>query len=141
MTDRSLAELDGAAVDRLVAEAWRAREAAYAPYSRFAVGAAVIAGSGRTYTGANVENASYGLTICAERAAIVAAVSAGEREIRAVAVVADSGALAPPCGSCRQVISEFGKASLVIAENRRGQRALWLSSDLLPHAFGAEMLR
>lgn len=129
-----------AAIGDLLAEAWKAREASYAPYSRFPVGAAVLAGSGRIYRGTNVENASYGLTVCAERAAIFAAVGAGEREIRAVAVVADASVVTPPCGACRQVIWEFGKNAVVIGESRRAGRREWRIVDLLPDAFGSEKI-
>lgn len=127
-------------VDDLLAAARRARASAYAPYSRFAVGAAVLAGSGQIYAGANVENASYGLTICAERAAIFAAISTGERQIRAVAVVTDAETATPPCGACRQVIWEFGKDALIVAENRRSERREWSIRDLLPDAFGPESI-
>jgi cytidine deaminase len=128
------------ASEDVLATAWHAREAAYAPYSGFKVGAAVLAGSGRVYPGANVENASYGLTICAERAAICAAISAGERQILVVAVVSEADTVTPPCGACRQVIWEFGKDATVIAENRHGDRREWQLVDLLPDAFGRESI-
>ncbi|HVC32521.1 MAG TPA: cytidine deaminase [Chloroflexota bacterium] len=133
-------DVDAAVVEGLVAAAWRAREAAYAPYSGFAVGAAVLAGSGNTYAGVNVESASYGLTVCAERAAVFAAVAAGERQIRAVAVVTDATKTTPPCGACRQVIWEFGQDAVVVAENRSGDRRAWSLRELLPDAFGPEQL-
>lgn len=94
-----------------------AREAAgksYSPYSRFAVGAAVLADSGEIYSGTNVENASYGLTLCAERSAVSAAVSAGERQIKALAVYTPAGEPQPPCGACLQVISEFADGNIPI---------------------------
>ncbi|MGH2458175.1 MAG: cytidine deaminase [Chloroflexota bacterium] len=122
----------------LVQAAWQARENAYAPYSQFRVGAAVLAGSGKIYPGTNVENASSGLTICAERAAIFAAIGAGERSIRAVAVVTEAEQPTPPCGACRQVLQEFGPEALVVAANRTGRSREWRLSDLLPDAFGPE---
>ena len=94
-------------VSRLVAAAREARDNAYAPYSGFKVGAAVLGGSDKFYFGSNVENASYGLSVCAERVAILKAVSDGEREIKAVVVCAGEGEPAPPCGACLQVMAEF----------------------------------
>lgn len=110
------------------------RERAYAPYSEFTVGAAIMAGSGEIYDGANIENASYGLTICAERAAIAKAMSAGERSIQAVAVCTENGVT--PCGACRQVIREFAvdcPVYLVDGEGRRRETSL---AALLPESFG-----
>jgi cytidine deaminase len=128
-------------IDRVVAVARDVRERAYAPYSRFAVGAAVLAG-GRTFAGVNVENASYGLTMCAERNAVFAAVTAGERTIDCVAVVTAEARPTPPCGACRQVLWEFGPSSLVVAESTTsGERAMWALEDLLPAAFGPADLR
>jgi len=126
--------------DALLAAAWRAREQAYAPYSGFAVGAAVLGASGRVFAGANVENASYGLTICAERVAITAAVSAGERRIAALAVVTGASQPTPPCGACRQVLWEFGPEAEVVVENRRGERRRWTARELLPEAFDSGRL-
>jgi cytidine deaminase len=127
-------------LERLVAAAREARENAYAPYSEFSVGAAVLAG-GRVFTGANVENASYPLGICAERAAVAAAVVAGERTIDAVAIVGSSEDVTPPCGGCRQVLSEFGPLMLVIAESPGGRHRRWKLPELLPDAFGPGSLR
>ena len=127
---------DRATFEMLVLAAWQARETAYAPYSKFRVGAAVLAGTGKVYSGVNVENASFGLTICAERAAVFAAVGAGEREIRAVAVVTEAERPTPPCGACRQVLWEFGSAAVVVAANRTGGWREWRLRDLLPDAFG-----
>ena len=113
----------------LVAAATRFRENAYAPYSRFAVGAALLARSGRVYGGVNVENASYPVGICAERAAIARAVTDGERAFDALAVVADTPDVCAPCGMCRQVMAEFPIRRVILAP-----------SELLPHAFGAAAL-
>lgn len=119
-------------VQDLVRTAWLARDAAYAPYSRFAVGAAVFAADGRIFHGCNVENLSYGLTICAERVAIASAVAAGTRELLAVAVVADTEVPVSPCGACRQVMSEFGIKRVIMA-NQNEQLEFSLM-ELLPRA-------
>ena len=126
-------------IDELLAAARSAKERAYAPYSRFRVGAAVLAGS-RVHVGANIENASYPLSVCAERNAVAAAVIAGERRIDAVAVSTDEGEPTPPCGGCRQVLNEFGPAMRVISEGADAKGADWSLSELLPHAFGPEDL-
>lgn len=118
--------------DQLVAAAWEAREAAYAPYSNFTVGAALLATDGRIFLGCNVENISYGLTNCAERVAIGVAVAAGARKFVAVAVVADTGVPISPCGACRQVLAEFG-VPLVILGNKRECLEFELD-ELLPRA-------
>jgi cytidine deaminase len=120
---------------KLIATAKAAQRNAHAPYSRFRVGAALLTKSGRVYTGVNVENASYGLTICAERVALTKAVSEGHRKFQAIAVVAPSGALSP-CGACRQVLAEFGEMIVICADSRNPRRfRLYLLSELLPHAF------
>ena len=118
--------------DQLVEAAWQARESAYAPYSNFAVGAALLAKDGRILLGCNVENISYGLTNCAERVAIGAAVAAGVREFLAVAVVADTGVPISPCGACRQVLAEFGVPRVMLAN--RTERLEFTLEDLLPRA-------
>ena len=118
--------------EKLVAAAWQAREAAYSPYSNFPVGAALLAGDGRTFVGCNVENISYGLTNCAERVAIGAAIAAGVRKFVAAAVVADTAVPISPCGACRQVLAEFG-VPVVILANRSNQLVLTLE-ELLPRA-------
>src|SRR6188474_2448869 len=105
--------------DQLISAAIAARLEAHAPYSNFKVGAALLAKDGRVFTGCNVENLSYGLTMCAERVAIGAAVAAGVRDFQGVAVVADTGVPISPCGACRQVLSEFGVLQVILA-NREG---------------------
>ena len=120
---------------QLAAAALAARTSAYAPYSKFLVGAAVLSADGSITTGANVENASYGLTICAERVAVTSAVAAGARTITAVAIATSGGA--SPCGACRQVLAEFGGAMevvLVDADNPSHVRATTLD-QLLPEQF------
>lgn len=120
----------------LMSEAERARKTAWAPYSNFYVGAALLTRSGRVFRGCNVENASYGLTICAERNAVFQAVSAGETEFVAMAVAGPPGRGTPPCGACRQVLNEFGP-HLPIIFRGAGKRLRMLRVDqLLPEAFG-----
>ena len=125
----------------LMAEAVRARKRAYAPYSRFAVGAALLAKDGRVYLGCNIENASYGLTICAERNAVWKAVSEGVTEFAAIAVTARDGRGAPPCGSCRQVLHEFAPNALVYWRDARGRILKRKLTELLPNAFNLADLR
>ena len=117
----------------------KARQNAYAPYSHFAVGAALLAESGRVYTGCNIENASYGLTCCAERNAIFAAVGAGERIFKMLAVAADSPEPVAPCGACRQVIAEFG-IPLVVMGNLKEATKTMTAEELLPYGFGQESM-
>jgi cytidine deaminase len=124
----------------LIAAARTAREHAHAPYSNFRVGAAVRAKSGRVFIGCNVENATFGLTLCAERVAIFKAISEGERGFDAVAVVADTEKLTPPCGSCRQILWEFcGDAEVVLA-NLKGKVERYRLSALLPKPFDGSFL-
>jgi len=118
----------------LIAMAAKAREDAYAPYSGCSVGAAIVTGSGKVYTGCNVENASYGLSMCAERTAAFKAVCDGEREFTAVAVVTDTGWT--PCGACRQVLMEFGPGMRVLAANAAGNYHEYRLHELLLDAFG-----
>ena len=120
---------------KLVSEAKKAMKRARCPYSRFRVGAAVLASSGNIYTGVNVENASYGLTNCAERTALFAAVSKGEKSFRAVAVVSGGKGQCAPCGACRQVISEFGDDIDVIFRKENGTYEVKTIAELLPFAF------
>ena len=120
---------------RLIAEARGARRNAYARYSKFRVGAALLTASGRVYRGCNVENASYGLTVCAERVAYFNAVAAGERRFVALAIVSDGAAT--PCGACRQVMAEFGPELKVLVADakRRGPVKTFLLNELLPSRF------
>lgn len=125
---------DERAYESLISLARRAREHAYCPYSRFAVGAALLAASGKVYVGANCENASFGGTICAERAALAAAVTAGERKFLTIAVAGGETPL-PPCGICRQMLSEFGDMAVVCAAAEGGEYTVTPLSALLPDAF------
>jgi cytidine deaminase len=127
-------------VDPLVAAAQRAREQAHAPFSRFKVGAAVEDAEGRIYTGCNIENATFGLTVCAERVAVFKAVSEGARRLRRIAVVADTSTLTPPCGACRQILWEFCGDAEVILANLRGDTETLRMRDLLPRPFDASFL-
>ena len=128
-------------LQKLVEAALEVREKAYAPFSNFKVGAAVLTKSGKIYTGCNVESASYGLTVCAERIAIWKAVSEGEREFVRVSVVADTEELTPPCGVCRQIIWEFCRDATVTLANLRGLVETDEVRDLLPRAFDARFLK
>ncbi|HWR38102.1 MAG TPA: cytidine deaminase [Patescibacteria group bacterium] len=121
-------------MDNLLKAARTARENAYAPYSGFAVGAAVLGASGKIYSGCNIENASYGLSNCAERTAIFKAVSAGERILLALAVVADTPEPVSPCGACRQVMAEFDIPQVML-ENLQGDRRVTTTKELLPCSF------
>ena len=118
----------------LLAAARAVRERAYAPYSRFLVGAALRAENGQVFAGCNVENASYGATICAERSAILAMVAAGRRTITSIAVFTDADTIAMPCGVCRQVISEFQRDAQLLVANPRQQRVLGFS-EIFPEPF------
>jgi cytidine deaminase len=125
----------------LIALAKQARDNAYAGYSGFAVGAALLGRSGRVFTGCNVENAAYPLTTCAERAAVAKAVSEGEREFEAIAVVTATGAT--PCGACRQILREFagreGKLRVIVADLDGNSRTFTIE-ELLPHSFTSDQL-
>lgn len=128
-------ELPPQVVEELLRQARAVQAHAYAPASRFRVGAAVLADDGRIFTGCNVENASYGLTICAERAAVCAAVAAGVRALRAVAIVTDLREPARPCGACRQVLAEFGPAMAVLLVGTDERRVATSLDRLLPDPF------
>jgi cytidine deaminase len=118
----------------LLAAAREIRGRAYVPYSGFQVGAAILAEE-EVFTAVNVENASYPLSVCAERNAVAAMVAAGKRRLRAVAVVTDAERPTPPCGGCRQVLAEFGIDAVVVSETLGGVRARWTVSELLPEPF------
>jgi cytidine deaminase len=122
----------------LVAQALEARKKAYAPYSNYKVGAALLGRSGRVYTGCNVENAVYPLCTCAERTAIVKAVSEGEQQFVALAVVTENAGT--PCGSCRQTLREFGKKTIVLIADTTGEYRETKVGDLLPDSFSAKDL-
>ncbi len=123
----------------MVERARTVQQRAYAPYSNFRVGAALEATSGEVFVGCNVENASYGLTICAERAAVAGAVSSGIRQFRRIVVVTDTEPPAAPCGACRQVLAEFG-VDLVVEAVGPSSTKRWRIRDLLPDSFGPESL-
>ncbi len=124
--------------DELIAAAVTARRRAYAPYSGFAVGAALATADGGIYIGCNVENASYGLTVCAERNAVAHAVVSGARDFVAIVVATENGVT--PCGACRQVLAEFNPQMTVILVDAAGQQRRFALADLLPAAFGPEQL-
>jgi cytidine deaminase len=126
--------------DTLIAAARAAREYAHAPYSNVRVGAALRATSGRVFTGCNIENASYGLTMCAERVAVFKAISEGEHGFDAVAIVADSKLPTPPCGACRQILWEFCGDAEVILANLEGRVETLRLSSLLPKPFDSSSL-
>ena len=127
--------IDEATTSRLVKEAKKVRENAHAPYSDYNVGAAILASSRKIYVGCNIENSSYGMTVCAERVALGCAISSGEKELIAIAIVTDDDPPATPCGACRQVLSEFQKNLIIISANLSGQQVLFRLSDLIPHPF------
>ncbi len=126
--------------NELIQSALQAREAAYTPYSHYKVGAALLGKSGRIYTGCNVENASYGATICAERVAVVKAVSEGEKEFEALAVAVDGDEPGSPCGICRQFLAEFGTGLRLILVNLKGDRLDSTLEEYLPNAFTPKRL-
>jgi len=121
--------------DELIARAREVMEQAYAPYSGFRVGAALLAEDGSIHTGCNVENASYGLTICAERAAVAGAVSRGARRFRAAAIASSGSEAVPPCGACRQVLAEFSTGMTIVSVTREDEKR-WTLEELLPDPFG-----
>lgn len=126
--------------EELVARARAVQARAYAPYSKFNVGAALLCADGTVVDGCNVENASYPAGTCAERVALGAAVASGRREFVAVAIATDAREATPPCGICRQMLAEFAPALEIVAVTRDGARAQWTLRDLLPHPFTPSQL-
>lgn len=135
------AKLSRSAEDALVEIALRARERAYAPYSRFLVGAALRCDDGSVIEGCNVENASYGLCVCAERNAVGSAVAAGRRSFDAIAIATSSAPPSPPCGMCRQVLAEHAKDLAIVLVNTKGDRVRTTLGKLFPGTFTSEQLR
>ena len=133
MSDANEQEVIDAALD--------ARGRSVAPFSNFLVGAAVRTDTGKVFTGCNIESASYGLTVCAERVAIWKALSEGERNFTNLAIAADTESLTPPCGTCRQIIWEFAKHADIVLVNQHGDRETLQIKDLLPRAFDARFLK
>jgi cytidine deaminase len=127
--------------DELREAAFAAMENAYAPYSRFRVGAALRTATGEIFTGCNVENAAYGEALCAERVAVSAAVAQGMRAFEEIAVASESDEPAPPCGSCRQTMSEFAPDLKITGYAKNGKKVEWRLGDLLPEAFALNYLR
>jgi cytidine deaminase len=119
----------------LIKAAKKVSKFAYAPYSKFKVGAALLSKSGKIFTGCNVENASYGLTVCAERVAVFNAITEGERNFVAMAIYANTNNFTLPCGACLQVLNEFAKDLIVITVNRYGKTKTYRLAQLLPHPF------
>ncbi|MGI4792432.1 MAG: cytidine deaminase [Janthinobacterium lividum] len=138
MPDATQITLTDAVTTQLIAAAREAQASAYVPYSNFPVGAAVLLSDGSIYRGCNVENASFGLTVCAERIALFSAITAGHMDIIAIAVVTSAAKLAKPCGACRQVIAEFSRADnpiVIISTTQSGLTATETITDLLPDNF------
>lgn len=125
---------------QLATAAFAGQQRAYAPYSHFAVGAAVLTASGRIFHGCNIENAAYGCCLCAERVALVSAYAAGEREIVALAVVTPTAEVASPCGACRQVILELAPHATILLLSAQGAQRFTTPQELLPFGFGATQL-
>lgn len=124
-------------VDKLVEKASKILLNSYAPYSGVHVAAAVLTSSGNVYLGVNIENASYGLTVCAERVAIASAITNGEKEFIAIAIASNTEEPLPPCGACRQVLAEFAKNDIIVISYsvNTNKKKVWRLSELLPHAF------
>jgi cytidine deaminase len=133
--------LKDSTIEKLRKAAVKASKNAYCRYSRFRVGAAVLTTSGRIFTGCNVENASYGLTVCAERNAIFQAVASGARTLRAIAIFTVTDKPSPPCGACRQVIYEFGPAAEIFTFGKRGKLLQFKLNELLPVPFARQTIR
>ncbi len=124
----------------LINKAKEAMQNSYSPYSNFKVGSAVLMKSGKVYTGCNIENASYGATNCAERTAVFKAISDGDKEIEAIAIVSSGEMVTYPCGVCRQVISEFMKDGKFIFENEQGEIVVHTSNEIFPYSFSKDDL-
>jgi cytidine deaminase len=129
-----------ATLDALASAALKARLNAVAPFSKFQVGAALEDAEGRIHTGCNVENATYGLTLCAERVAVFKALSEGARKFRRVAIAADTDVMTPPCGACRQILWEFCGDIEITLVNPRGKTETWQLKDLFPKPFDVSYL-
>jgi cytidine deaminase len=134
-------EISEEQIQQLLGCAKAVSDKAYAPYSNFYVGAAILSGSGAIYTGCNVENASYGLANCAERTAVFSAVAAGERMFKAVVIYTPTDRPTAPCGACRQVLYEFGPDAVVVSVASSGASLQMTVSELLPKAFGPKDLK
>lgn len=132
--------LDETAIDQLAARAQAVMHRAYAPYSRFRVGAALLASDGRVFEGCNVENVSFPVTLCAERSALAAAVANGARAFVAVAIATEAEHPTPPCGMCRQALLEFAPALAIVSVDAAGGQARWTLDALLPEAFSPNWL-
>lgn len=128
--------MDRTVVEKMLARAAAARREAYAPYSRYPVGAAVLA-EGEIFAGCNVENVSFGLTMCAERVAVFSAVAAGKRRIKGIVLLADGSEPPVPCGACRQVLYEFNPEMWIVCANLQGNRRVYSLPELLPEPFAA----
>jgi cytidine deaminase len=122
-------------LSELIEHAVRAKQLAYCPFSKFPVGAALLSGSGRIYTGCNIESSSYGLTMCAERIALYKAKSEGETEFTALAIASDTRAFCPPCGACRQVLWDFCRDIKIVLVSREKSSKIYNLKELLPNAF------
>ena len=127
-------------INALIAAALAVRENAFAPFSKFKVGAAIEDFDGEIHTGCNVENATYGLTMCAERVAVLKAISEGARQFRRIAVAADTEVLTPPCGACRQILWEFCGDIEIVLVNPRGKIETWRLKELFPKPFDVSYL-
>ncbi len=126
--------------EKLFAHAIRAKNNAYAPYSKFPVGAALLGKTGMIYSGCNVESSSYGLSMCAERVALYKAVSEGEKSFTAIAIVTNSRKFCPPCGACRQILWDMAGNITIIFGSADGRYQIYQLSDLFPHPFGKDFL-
>ena len=136
-----MADQNQESTEKLRDAAFAAMENAYAPYSRFRVGAALRTSTGAIVSGCNVENAAYGEALCAERVAVAAAVAQGMKEFEEIAIASESDDPSPPCGSCRQTMSEFAPDLRIVSYAKNGRQAVWRLSDLLPEAFALNHLR